>query len=1018
MTEMRASKKDKNQHIQVFVRVRPANDAEKLGKSSTVVEVPSSKDVIVYEKPQDKLSRKFTFDKVFGPLSKQVSIYQAVVSPLVEEVLAGYNCTVFAYGQTGTGKTFTMEGVSNDPSLYWNSDTNAGIIPRSLSHLFDELYTLDVQEYSVRVSFLELYNEELFDLLSPNDDTSKIRLYEDASKKGAVIIHGLEEVTVHNKREVYKILEKGSEKRQTAATLMNAQSSRSHTVFSITVHMKENTVDGEELLKTGKLNLVDLAGSENVGRSGAVDRRAREAGNINQSLLTLGRVITSLVERAPHIPYRESKLTRLLQESLGGRTKTSIIATVSPASINLEETLSTLDYAHRAKNITNRPELNQKLSKKALLKEYTEEIERLRRDLLATRDRNGVYLAHENFNDMRVQIDSMEKDITDKINHIKALEEQMNKKDEIFNELQTTFEARTNELCKTQTELVNTEGILKVTENELMKTTQERDETAYLVKKHAATERLLSSQARQLLGVADHAISDTHKLHDKINRKTQVEQENERLEQQFQQDITKGVREIEKDCIEYAQNLLQVCMNTKNDIGLQLREQNAGIDTAIQHVSKDLVNKQSMAKSTLIEHADCSFNTYQAWINEHLQNITTVSGHESQLLNEISLTLAPKLAELIEATLQKKLLTLSAFVKEKLEEMSTYVEFANKGICHNLTMSSQRLLDNITNVKAHLQAVKTKENEILQNSKSFKGAFENLCNQFTTMCSSNEAKHTEVTNILMDIGKINDNINTDAIESCQNIVKSERSYEDRVREGIHIVKNEVQIGVDEAVSIADTVAAHGCKLVDELQIQLRDSSTVWIKHCEVAEQRSAKLQEAIQQERQKILSCAEVLKQIVTDASVNHEEFMESQRSKAWQFNHELQHKLEEQGVSATQWAADVSAKLRMTQHQVDKFIAEDFRKDISTGSTPVKTEYRYPKELAETSPHQRIIQRFRTSMNDAVTNNEVVTNNENCNKENNRGEHVKSRIVQPKQIVPTFRSSNLLDRNILGPHN
>lgn len=130
------------------------------------------------------------------------------------------------------------------------------------------------------------------------------RLYEDASRKGAVIIHGLEEVTVHNKSEVYKILEKGSEKRQTAATLMNAHSSRSHTVFSITVHIKENTVDGEELLKTGKLNLVDLAGSENVGRSGAVDRRAREAGSINQSLLTLGRVITALVERAPHIPYR------------------------------------------------------------------------------------------------------------------------------------------------------------------------------------------------------------------------------------------------------------------------------------------------------------------------------------------------------------------------------------------------------------------------------------------------------------------------------------------------------------------------------------------------------------------------------------------------------------------------------------------------------------------------------------------------------------------------------------------
>lgn len=136
----------------------------------------------------------------------------------------------------------------------------------------------------------------------------------------------------------------------------------------ITVHVKVTTPEGEDLFKTGKLNLVDLAGSENIGRSGAVDMRAREAGNINQSLLTLGRVITSLVERTPHVPYRESKLTRILQDSLGGRTKTSIIATVSPALCNLEETLSTFEYAHRARYITNKPEINQKTSKQVLLK--------------------------------------------------------------------------------------------------------------------------------------------------------------------------------------------------------------------------------------------------------------------------------------------------------------------------------------------------------------------------------------------------------------------------------------------------------------------------------------------------------------------------------------------------------------------------------------------------------------------------------------------------------------------------
>merc|ERR1712025_836783 len=201
-------------------------------------------------------------------------------------------------------------------------------------------------------------------------------------------------------------------------TLMNANSSRSHTVFTVTVHIKEAMLE-EEVLRIGKLNLVDLAGSENVGRSGAKDGRAREAGNINQSLLTLGRVITNLVERAPHIPYRESKLTRLLQDSLGGRTKPSIIATISPAGINLEETLSTLDYAHRAKNICNKPEVNQKLSKKAVLKEYTEEIERLRKDLMASREKNGVFLANENYQEMINQIEIQSQEITEKIGAIK-----------------------------------------------------------------------------------------------------------------------------------------------------------------------------------------------------------------------------------------------------------------------------------------------------------------------------------------------------------------------------------------------------------------------------------------------------------------------------------------------------------------------------------------------------------------------------------------------------------------------
>ncbi len=157
--------------------------------------------------------------------------------------------------------------------------------------------------------------------------------------------------------DIYSIVELAQKRRTTAETLMNKHSSRSHSIFTINIMMRETSAEGEDLIKRGTLNLVDLAGSENIGRSGAKDERKKEAGMINQSLLTLGRVITSLTDHQAHVPYRESKLTRILQESLGGRAKTCIIATVSPSCQSIDETMSTLDYAARAKNIKNKPEV-------------------------------------------------------------------------------------------------------------------------------------------------------------------------------------------------------------------------------------------------------------------------------------------------------------------------------------------------------------------------------------------------------------------------------------------------------------------------------------------------------------------------------------------------------------------------------------------------------------------------------------------------------------------------------------
>lgn len=410
-------REQKETNIQVVVRCRGRSDREIREKSPIVISTSGArgKEVHVKSAALDSLSRKtYTFDGVFGPEGDQAMVYEDVVSPILAEVLMGYNCTIFAYGQTGTGKTYTMEG---DLTVRGGTYTEgAGIIPRTLYRLFQTLETAGT-EFSVRVSFIELYNEELRDLLMPSEGQRPLKIFEDSSKKG-VTIQGLDEHLVNSAADGIKLLQSGSNRRSSAATKCNDQSSRSHSVFSITVHIKETNSQGEDLLKVGKLNLVDLAGSENILRSGAQDKRAREAGMINQSLLTLGRVINALVERSPHIPYRESKLTRMLQDSLGGKTKTCVIATISATNINIEETMSTLDYANRAKNIRNKPEVNQRMTKQALIKEYQAEIERLRADLLASREKNGIYLTHETYKSLmeenesrKTQVDELRRQI-------------------------------------------------------------------------------------------------------------------------------------------------------------------------------------------------------------------------------------------------------------------------------------------------------------------------------------------------------------------------------------------------------------------------------------------------------------------------------------------------------------------------------------------------------------------------------------------------------------------------------
>ena len=350
-------------------------------------------------------NKTYSFDGVFPENITQFEIFQQVTNPLIQEVLAGFNCTVFAYGQTGTGKTYTMEGqMEGVQEETGRLPTQAGITPRAVHAIFEALALGSSAEYPVRVAYLEIYNEELCGLLNDGPD-QRLRILQDPMGKKGMMVDKLENIPVTRPEDTMTVLTNAQKKRRTAETQMSKCSSRSHCIFTITIAQKELHLEGtEEITKMGKLNLVDLAGSENIARSGADMQtvRTKEAGMINTSLLALGRVITALVDRAACVPYRDSKLTRLLQGSLGGYTKTVKVAAISPSSMNLEETLPTLDYAHRAKNIKNTPQLNQKISKQVMMRAMQPEKDQLTLELRAIRQRDGVWLSegrHKAFED-------------------------------------------------------------------------------------------------------------------------------------------------------------------------------------------------------------------------------------------------------------------------------------------------------------------------------------------------------------------------------------------------------------------------------------------------------------------------------------------------------------------------------------------------------------------------------------------------------------------------------------------
>jgi len=541
------------------------NESEKKDGTLPVVTAKTTEKSVTVIKGKGRKQSKssYSFDNVFTAFSTQEEVFEATVKPVIMDVMRGFESTVFAYGQTGTGKTHTMEGSLSSPELY-------GVIPRSAQAIFELLKQPRYKEHKVTCSYLEIYNEELRDLLVDNDGTgsrcntpgsySPGRMGQQGGKldimesKSGTFCRGLVETQVHSASDVFNLMQKAQHSRHIGETKMNKASSRSHCLFTIQVHGKLTLMNGDGEMKfNGKLHMVDLAGSEcakSAGNDkGAPDAvaRERERMNINRSLLTLGRVITVLKEKvsgkntSARIPYRDSKLTRVLQESLGGRCKTIIVATLSPSITAIEESLSTLNYAHSANGIVNKPvsssliALSENMtpsmssdskSSPAPTIESWQEMDMRLQYMQAQVDEAQAALARKHLQQQELQ-DRAEKFETE-------LLESQQKLYDVKNEIKTlkvVVEDETNRRKETEKELHETQIHLKKTEM-ILKVTQ-------------ATESSLTVEAQTLIDKLEEIISDRNDMHTLVVSQREAESQQKEATKLFQKAVLAVLNNID-----------------------------------------------------------------------------------------------------------------------------------------------------------------------------------------------------------------------------------------------------------------------------------------------------------------------------------------------------------------------------------------------------------------------------------------------------------------------------------------
>lgn len=569
--------------VDVFVRVRPPLNGEKQDDVNIEAVKPDEGDEKIVLTDTAGRKTEYNFDKVYGPEHSQTDIYEDAVAPIVDQVSRGMSCAVFAYGQTGSGKTHTMRGTS----LQGGEDD--GIIQRSIDNLFRRLKEQDYTDINVSVSFLEIYNEELEDMINPKNN-KKLMLV-DHDSRGCVCAN-ITESEVNSVPQVLKVLAEANKHTNISSTKMNKFSNRAHRIFTIIAKFKRYDTP-----VVSTLTFIDLAGSEDISKSGATGMTAREAAHINKSLLTLGRVINALACNEKHIPYRDSKLTRLLSEALGGVCKTSFIACISPCSSSQTETVSTLRYAERAMEALNISQLPRWKQDEIMIDGLTRRVQQLM-DQLEHQEK-----CHKEETD---ELKNKANTLAEEKKALEIANFRLNRKIEKLQlrkkQLKSGLAVMTSERDLMHTQKTHLRDELLYTRKERDGYLNDRAELSVvlqgvrtmrqrLLEAQAATEKSLTTDANMLKGVVEDCITDIGVLHSEVARKKSISSHNEKLADEYKDRMSTKIRDIVQ-LVDDFKNNQNVSHNTVQDALLALKNQNQ-IDTNANRVKISSLSSQA-----------------------------------------------------------------------------------------------------------------------------------------------------------------------------------------------------------------------------------------------------------------------------------------------------------------------------------------------------------------------------------------------------------------------------------------